>query len=363
MTSTSRVNKFIIVAITIVFLFVYILPYTFTYSNPYTKKVKDSIIRGIDFLESEQTSSGGFYMHALGINGTATGIDHVSPLAVAYVLYSIKDIPARYLSPQMINKSLQFLIARQENGKWRYFDLKTIQNKNVVYLPPDLDVSSASLIAYYTYGLPFNASSARNLLEHKDASGLIYTYLGHEDAKVYENTDCVINLNAIYLFSLLGQEDAVKDSCNTIVRYGLNTTCSMYYKQDEYVYYYLMSRVLGSGKAACMEPMRKPIENELIKTQKSDGSWGKNVFDTCLSVNSLYNLRKIDSKEIERSLLFVLNMQNEDGSWPVGQLGESGSYNPADRHDIPTFYWGSKAVTTAICLEVLGKYLNYYESG
>ena len=126
-------------------------------------------------------------MHALGINGTIKGVYHLTPYTVSYVLHSLKRLPPGYIPSRLIEKGLKFLEERNENGKWRYFDLQTARQLRVPYLSPDLDVTSAALITKYIYDMSFYTSGIDDLLKHKDESGLVYTYLG--SGVPYENAD------------------------------------------------------------------------------------------------------------------------------------------------------------------------------
>lgn len=73
---------------------------------------------------------------------------------------------------------------------------------------------------------------------------------------------------------------------------------------------------------------KKDLLLDLISSQKSDGGWGLtndfegDVLDTVLVLNSLLEENNYDVELIKKGLSFLINAQNENGSWAYVPDGE-----------------------------------------
>jgi hypothetical protein len=95
-----------------------------------------------------------------------------------------------------------------------------------------------------------------------------------------------------------------------------------------------------------LEPIRQPIIDRIIATSGDDGCIGGNLFNTALGACSLLNLNH-QSITLDKAIQFIIDAQKTNGSWERWAHYSAGSMY---------LYFGSEEITTAFCLEALGRY-------
>jgi hypothetical protein len=103
-----------------------------------------------------------------------------------------------------------------------------------------------------------------------------------------------------------------------------------------------LSRAYRSGVPA-FGVLASIVTDRVTGRQRADGSFG-NELSTALAICALLNFGST-SGAIHRGARFLLGAQADDGSWPCQSM-----FLGAGR------YYGSKELTTAICVEALAKY-------
>src|SRR5205085_10219896 len=105
------------------------------------------------------------------------------------------------------------------------------------------------------------------------------------------------------------------------------------------------SRAYREGNVTCLESAAPKIREALLASQNKDGSWG-NDLETAFGAVTLLNLG-YRGDVLDRAIKIILKRQAQDGGWELA---------PAYRGAVAPLNYGSRAVTTAVCIEALAKY-------
>jgi hypothetical protein len=297
-------------------------------------RIDAAIERGIDFLVENQLDSGEFPTIAALTPKLRRGFIYNSPFITSFVLYSIKGLRHPKLN-QMTEKALCFLLDEQEEGGiWR-FHTKRNHYHRYLKLPPDLDDISVVSHILRTYGVSFDDNY--NLI----CSNLDQThkYLTWIQPPFDNEVDCVVNANVL-LYS--GKNDQhICSFINEVIRE--NSAFSRWYL-NKLSFYYIVSRAFENG-ITDLNINKDLIIDQILCQQSVEGSFGNDLY-SAFALNILHNFN-FDGNAIEKGTNDLIDKQNTDGSW-----------------DISVFIWGinlfygSKALTTALALEALKKYLH-----
>ncbi len=105
------------------------------------------------------------------------------------------------------------------------------------------------------------------------------------------------------------------------------------------------SRAFREGNVDCLKNAVPKIRDTVLSLQNKDGSWG-NDLETSFGALTLLNLG-YRGEALERAIKVILARQSSDGGWALA---------PAYRGAVAPLNYGSRAVTTAVCIEALAKY-------
>jgi hypothetical protein len=151
----------------------------------------------------------------------------------------------------------------------------------------------------------------------------------------------VVNANALlYLGQTEDTRLAVQHLIDVVVS-GAEGDCSGFYP-DPMAFYYAVSRAYRGGVPA-FGVLASSVTDRVTRRQRADGSFGSEL-STALAICALLSFGST-SDAIHRGARFLLGAQADDGSWPCRSM-----FLGAGR------YYGSKELTTAICVEALAKY-------
>ena len=313
------------------------------------KLIENSIEKAIDFLYKDQLPFGEFKTYACWNPLMLASYYDSSPFVTAFVLYSISGIENEKVK-KMTEKAIDFLLSEKEKGGiWRFW---TSRNKKS--LPPDLDDISTISFVLKSNRVNFE-DNLELILKNKNKDGLFLTWIMEKKFEknffwrlVKEDVDLAVNANVLFY---LGKEDpSVCSYINQAIKSG--KVKSIYYPSKFSIFYFI-SRAY-KNKISCLLENREKILKFVLNSQKENGSFG-NELETALALNTLFNF-DYEGKEIDFGIDFLLKKQSSKGCWKkaVFFLGP-----PFWFLTVPPFYryYGSEALTTALCVEALKNYL------
>jgi hypothetical protein len=283
-----------------------------------------------------------------------------SPFATAQVMYSLGGLRSPPVQ-EMLARGLDFLQSEMEGaGLWRFWSSRSEWHR---LLPPDVDDTCCASFVLETKGRPVPNNRAL-ILANRNEAGLFFTWLvprtdaatsasfAHHYVACLEevlalsrfgevdNVDCVVNANALlYLGQSQDSRRAVQHLIDAVVK-GTEGGCSDFYP-NPMAFYYAVSRAYRSGVRA-LGALAPSVSDRVTGRQCADGSFG-NELSTALAICALVNFGSTTGA-IQRAARFLLEAQADDGSWPRLSM-----FLGAGR------YYGSRELTTAICVEALAK--------
>jgi hypothetical protein len=310
--------------------------------------------RGLRALAGVQLETGEFPTYAWSV---ALGVDRKWPVrsifTVAQVLHSLGFAGERGVPSGLVDRAQAFLRAHEEPpGVWRYFG-RDHEVAPGVRLSPDVDDMTTVWAAFVRRGRPMNADALALLRASKTEDGLFTTWVG--DPATWTGidstqTDMVVNLNALFLLGLLGDSDpAVCARLRDVTRTGVFTRGTPWYPSP-FAYAYFLSRAYADGRVRCLAESAADIRAWVLARQQADGGWGDDL-ETALGALALLNTG-YRGDALPRAIAAIVARQGANGLWALAP-----HYTTVKPATEPAVYFGSSALTTAFCLEALGKFL------
>lgn len=228
-------------------------------------------------------------------------------------------------------------------GVWSYYGAGTD-----IVISPDVDDTSVSWAALQKVGASIPAAALDALRTSRNERGSFNTWIGDPAKWVNidsRDIDSVVNLNALLLFGLAHEK--IDNVCKFEIEQVGNDAFrrgSIYYSSPM-MFAHAFSRAYREGDVICLESAAPKIRDAVLASQNKDGSWG-NDLETAFGAVTLLNLN-YRGEALERAIKNILNRQSQDGGWELA---------PAYRGAVAPLNYGSRAVTTALCLEALAKY-------
>src|SRR6266568_1907929 len=307
----------------------------------------DAFSQGITYLTRQQQKDGSFIsLSSPRKNNFSKALSFHSTFSTSLILDCLSNMPQESAVKEMQQKASAFLL-QQKSMYWsfNYWARNSQQAKKMPY-PDDLDDTSCALAALFHYDNSIIDGSVlayvvRLLTATEIKEGGPYrTWLVDDNAdNVWKDTDVAVNSNIAYFLSL--QEIELPQLTNYIEDCIINNKLfSPYYPTDYPILYFISRFYNGKYKDALI--------NLLLAKKNSKHHWD-NPLNTALVMSSLINLQGADT--LDKSLQYLLQTQIK-GAWKPYPFYTG--VNP--KKDKP-YYAGSAALTTALCLEALCKYL------
>lgn len=350
-----------------------------------------AITRALDFLSRRQLPYGEFKTYAARNKQFKPARFDSSPFVTAWVIDCIGHWHGRRVKT-MTTRALHFLRAEMEGpGVWRYWSSR---NPTHDALPPDVDDTAciSALLRRLQVEFPDNR---KYILANQNAQGVFYTWLvarPHTSKPIARALEPLVNPGAYALWSIAGFLDNVDAAVNANVLYYLGESAAtrptiahlidsvqknrvlegVSFYPDSLTLYYFLSRAYASGVQS-LAKLRDIITGRVLSLQNRRGSFG-NELSTALAICTLLNFgqhspsrtRKINGATViarsgfcdeaisdfqpsdislQKAVEFLLKLQTKNGSW----------------RRLPTFlgpapYYGSKELTTALCVQALADY-------
>jgi hypothetical protein len=333
-------------------------------------KVEHAIGAGLGFLETNQLPSGEFPVFTSkrrDMIGDVSADPSVFPTALA--AHALGFVPG---AAALRDRAIRFLLdQRDRHGLWRHW---TRDHPHFAVLPPDLDDTSCASAVLARNGVSGTADS-QLLLSNRNSRGLFYTWIvprlrwtsaAHRRVVAgqlpralvlyafFRNTsaspddvDAVVNANCLFALGAFSGHEAVVEHLLGILRTREEISCDKWY-DNPFVIWYFFSRAL-SGIA--------PGAGDMIAHRIASAA-PANALETALAAAGLLYWNHLPEQD---SILTLLEGQLETGAWPRAAIYHGGRARlPDGTFDEPrphTPYWGSEALTTVFCLEVLAQWL------
>jgi hypothetical protein len=317
-----------------------------------------AIRSGLDYLVRTQLPSGEF--------PTFTGPDLDLHDAVAYpksvyvnsfVIHSLGFLPTDPRIQLIQERAAAFLEAEEEtSGVWNY------EGRCEEWrLPPELDSTCCAAAALVVLGRrsPFAFYPLLWQVVRPNAAapgGPYYTYVGVNDQSgdltdtpIARDIDPLVNANVLFCAGLLGIElPGVVAYLENIVRSD-NYRGDSFYVISPHFLLYAITRAYADGAVAALAPS-VPAMRDFLTTQMPHPVDEASAFNIACRAVSLLNLGA-DPATIEPLVSLLLETQGDDGGWPIWAAWAG----------FPPNYDGSPALTIALALEAIGKWLGRNE--
>lgn len=265
------------------------------------------------------------------------------------ILSSISNLSE--VSKKVKKKAADFLLGQKSDfWSWNYWERNSAESKKVPY-PDDLDVTCCAITALIMYNpktIPVKAiANVVNLLafcESKEG-GPYQTWLVDSGVeKSWKDVDLAVNNNIAFFLSF--QKVALPNLIVLTERAIISGKYVSPYYHSSYSVIYFISRWYRGQK-------KGEIVSFLLKKRLKNYSWG-NPLETALVVNTLVNFG-YEKEKLKRSVDYLVKNQKR-GQWKaypfvIDLIKKDKKY-----------YSGSPELTTAFCLESLGKFLTKNKS-
>jgi hypothetical protein len=292
--------------------------------------VPHAVRAGLDFLADSQLPNGAFTTLCSYRRDLANAYVGRSPFLTTFILHSIRVAQGLAADNQIGSLGIEYLLSECESpGIWRFSGRGS-------QLSADLDDTCCALAVlkeYETAGLDYSLL-CEYLLQFRDASGLFYTWMDYPSA--YNDVDPVVNANVLLFYSLMKKPlRTVADHLIGVLHAAASTGTieSLYYLSPLSLLYSLCRVSMISP-----EDLRPPARQLLENVDKHD------PLASAMMLNALLDLNISDHTESLRDA--IIQMQSPDGSWEPAAFFKQPN---------PEVYYGSRELTTALCLEALAK--------
>ena len=312
----------------------------------------ESICRGLAFLESTIDDNGAWHCIRFNLANPEIPRHFERPAFVSafcvLALENCRDARAKAICAA----TRAHLAATMEYpGFWRYYR----------HLPQDLDSTTLCSLVLRSHPWILLGRNVPRILANRDEEGRFMTWVLAEDEPNVVSTfrieaDPVVNANVI---AYLGDHPETRDAkawLEALVALGSLEGTSKWYPDTVSVYYAISRAVIRARPA--LDHLRPVLRDRILSLRDDRGEFG-NVLQTAQAVSALFSVGGLDRIDAKRELDRILSGQREDGSWPellafgdqslkwgvVGQIGH-----------------GSEAVTSAFCIEALGRLIEILEA-
>jgi len=333
-------------------------------------RVARAVERGVAFLEASLLPNGAIPIFT-SLRRDMAGYLHPDPCVfpTALAAHALSFVPQ---AAAVLDRAIRFLLAEREpHGSWRHW---TRDHPNLAMLPPDLDDTGCASAVFHRLGVS-GAADPQLLLANRDGRGLFYTWIvprlrwtGPPHRRVVaaqlryalsqyaffrkftaspDDVDAVVNANCLFALGRFPGHEAVIEYLVGVLRAGRETSCDKWY-ENPFVVWYFFSRALCEAAPETRDLMAQRLASlapttalEMAHAAASSFYWG--------------------TVPEETSMAKLLDAQLEEGAWPRAPIYNGGRARRPDgtfdelAADQP--HWGSEALTTAFCLEPLGRWL------
>lgn len=321
------------------------MEFTGIISKMVTKRIEESIRKGICFLSNRQLPSGEFGTMRWEKANIEAALYGKSVFVTSFVLHSLVEMGNFTQVKEIGQHAIKFLLDEMEQKSfWRFF------GKNS-YIHFDVDTTCCILASLKEWGVEMNYHlQAYSMLKYRDNQGRFYTWILDIDPpfeKEDNNIDWAVNANALFFYSLLDHPmPEVEQYLIQVVKTGIYQQRSFYY-DSPFTFIYCLTRAYADGCNSRLDSAITGIKDYLLYAKD------RNRLDPLENACSTIGLINCSSKakELTEEIEHLLRMQGKDGGWSKSMFFTGGPYTEY------SIAYGSRELTTAIALEALYKYL------
>ncbi len=304
---------------------------------------KESIRRGLDFLESAIDENGAWHCIRFNVADPSIPRHFERPAFItAYCVLALERCGDARAKAICASGRTYLADTVEYPGFWRYYR----------HLPQDLDSTTLASLAHGTHPWILLGRNVPRILANRDAEGRFMTWMLTEDepdvvSRFRIEADPVVNANVI---ALLGDRPETRDAqrwLETMVSEGDLEGSSKWYP-DAVAIYYAIARAMIRVRPA-LDRLGPVLADRVLGLRDGSGDFG-NILRTAQALSVLHDTGGLESIDMKRQMERLITSQCEEGSWPellafgdqslkwgaVGQIGH-----------------GSEAVTSAFCIEAL----------
>ena len=314
--------------------------------------ITDAVSSGVFYLKKQQQTDGSFLsLSSPSPTYFKKALTFHSTFSTALILSCLNSLKETAILKTIKQKAASFLLTQKsEYWSFNYWVRGSKEAREMPY-PDDLDDTFCALSAIYQYNprLINGVSMAKivtllTATEDKEGGPYRTWFVQKKAGKKWRDIDLAVNSNIAY-FLFLQEIDLPNLALFIESRINQGNLISPYYPTIYPIICFLSRWYKGKGI--------KKIESILLSKQNKDGYW-ENPLCTALAVSSLLHLG-IPPINLRKSISYLLSCQTK-GSWePYGFCLDPG-------REGKTYYAGCPALTTAFCLEAIGKYLRALET-
>ncbi len=310
-------------------------------TNPTT-----AIQTGLTYLAQAQRPSGEFATYYSADRTDLVGAEACpkSVYITTFIMHALSCLPPNPLIDQILQPAAAFLLGEQEdNGAWNYIG----RGKHQV--PDDLDDTCCVVAALCQMGHRPDFLFYGLLWQNEVApGGPYYTWLGINndpgDYPFIREIDALVNANILFCAGLLDLllAGAAAYLCRVIETETYQA--ENVYCLSPHFLIYAISRAYRDGNVTDLAPAMPAMQNYILTKVPPPQTEPVAFYLACLAV-ALLNL---DAPQplVDPYLAALLTHQQPDGCWPTWAAYVR--------------YNGAPALTTALALEALGKYVSRY---
>ena len=312
-------------------------------SGALAKAGRESIRRGLDFLESALDEKGAWHCIRFNVANPDIPRHFERPPFVSALCVLALERSSEVRARAMCAATRAYLASTVEYpGLWRYYR----------HLPQDLDSTTLCSLVLGTHPWILLGRNVPAILANRDEEGRFLTWVLAKDEPDVVSTfrieaDPVVNANVIAYLGDHPETKAAQRWLEALISEGRVEGSSKWYP-DTAAIYYGVARAVSRARPA-LDRLRPILADRVLALRDGQGGFG-NVLQAAQAVSALDRVGNLESIGVKRELERFLSSQREDGSWPellafgdqtlkwgaVGQIGH-----------------GSESVTTAFCIEAL----------
>ena len=291
--------------------------------------------------QGSQQPSGGFVTMLARRQNMARAIPVTSVFAASFVLHALALLPNCAPAKAVASKTINFILEEQgRDGLWRGLASPKV--------PPDIDSICCVLASFGKWNVTLDYDLfIRRLLGYRLDGGAFFTFVLDTDPGIVplqNDIDWVVNANVLFFFSSLGHQlPEVEAYLEEVVVRDLFTGGSKYYPSP-FAFTYCLSRAVLDGRAQNLAKLLDRLSWYVRSAQESDPGFGSPL-DAALAVATLLNCGT-EPHRLEKDVGRLVEIQERDGGWPLACFFEGPQ----------GYYYGSRALTTAVAMEALAKY-------
>ena len=340
------------------------------------KRLNQAIESGIEYLEDHQLPNGEFLLYMSGDDAMqGWNLPESTVFPAALIGSCLMHLKNKDKVKQILLNTAHFLHYQMDRGgTWNHYT-KLHRYRSVC--PQDLD--DTACVSSFLKAMSFDIPTKRNqqlMLHNRRNDGLFYTWIvfrwkpnknilywyyvskelkhliksivfWHKFECTRYDIDAVVNANILYYIGKNKETKKIIPYLIDVIKENREENCDKWYRNIFTVYYFISRNIyVGIDE---LNVIGSEIISRILKTHKSDGSFGDSIIDTALAISSLIN-SGYDGKKIDDAIAYIIKKQHKNGNWDRWAFYYGGPKKLS--------CFGSEELTTGFCLEALALYEN-----